>query len=58
MTALDINDIKPEIWVSDSDKNLLENERTKGWKIIAFSPADHIRRNAGALKIMKPLQSC
>lgn len=35
----DINDIKPEIWVSDSDENLLENERTKGRKVIGLFPS-------------------
>lgn len=34
----DINDIKPEMWVSDSDKNLLENERTNSRKIIGLFP--------------------
>jgi len=38
----DINDIKPEMWVSDSDKNLLENERSNGRKIIGLSPGTSI----------------
>jgi ADP-heptose:LPS heptosyltransferase len=33
-----INDIKPELWVSPTDKNLLENVRTVGWKIIGLFP--------------------
>lgn len=40
----DINDIKPEMWVSDSDKNLLKNERTKGRKIIGLFPGGSFKK--------------
>ncbi len=35
----DINDIKPEVWVTDTDKNLLEKIQDKSQKIIGFFPA-------------------
>jgi ADP-heptose:LPS heptosyltransferase len=40
----DITDIKPEMWVSDFDKNLLENERTNGRKIIGLFPGGSFKQ--------------